>query len=472
MNQHKRQISSGALINLAGIAFGVFLNIWLLPKIGSTEELGLYRWFERTAILLSNVLMLGLHRSYTKFHSDPNRDGKEFQSALLVRSTWIILATALVLYWATPFSAHWLQLDQYQSLLGWLGPMTAGGMAFLMAVSVAATTGKIALPLLYKNLGLRLGMIGLGLAMLWGNLSFQGWIIGYGWVYFLLGVGSLLYAWRRAQPQWRWDGLRLGIGPQVVHFAGYSVLGSFIEFGLSTLDVQMLALLTDLESVGVYGMAFFIGSVIDGIRRPINQMLAPQISKHWNEGKIGALQKIYRKTSDVQIIFNAAFIILVMVNVDWVFSLIPDGERFYPAIPVVGWVLLGKFINSAFGSNGEIIINSPFYQFNLYFSSATLVLTIALNLYFIPAYGIVGVAYTSALALVVVNVARAILLYRKANMVPFSVETVYILGISGALWLLCDFLPVDGMLRLMISTAIVGATVFASRKFIQRLIIA
>ena len=41
MNNAKKQISSGAVINLAGILLGAVLNLWLLPKLFSTEELGM-----------------------------------------------------------------------------------------------------------------------------------------------------------------------------------------------------------------------------------------------------------------------------------------------------------------------------------------------------------------------------------------------------------------------------------------------
>ena len=47
---------------------------------------------------------------------------------------------------------------------------------------------------------------------------------------------------------------------------------------LSTIDIQMLSLFTDYSSVGIYGIAFFMGSVIDGIKRLINQ-IAPQFAK-------------------------------------------------------------------------------------------------------------------------------------------------------------------------------------------------
>ena len=67
MNNAKKQISSSALINLVGILLGAALNLWLLPKLFSTEELGMYRWMERSTVLLSNILLCGVHRSLQSF---------------------------------------------------------------------------------------------------------------------------------------------------------------------------------------------------------------------------------------------------------------------------------------------------------------------------------------------------------------------------------------------------------------------
>ena len=98
MNNAKKQISSGAVINLAGILLGAVLNLWLLPKLFSTEELGMYRWMERSAVLLSNILLFGVHRSFTKFHSDPSKDKKTFESVVVGRSTLLMITIGILVF--------------------------------------------------------------------------------------------------------------------------------------------------------------------------------------------------------------------------------------------------------------------------------------------------------------------------------------------------------------------------------------
>ena len=474
MNNAKKQISSSALINLVGILLGAALNLWLLPKLFSTEELGMYRWMERSAVLLSNILLFGVHRSFTKFHSDPSKDKKEFESTVVGRSTLLMLAVGVLVFVFGPLLAPYFSFkpeDAY--LLRYLSFFIVSGMAFLMAVSAAATTKKIAIPVFIKNMGLRIAMIALALVLFLnsGIFGFSHWLIAYAWASLALGAIALLYAWNRVKPTFYLRHLWAPMGGDVQKFAWISVFSVLIEIGINTLDVQMLSMLTDMNSVGIYGMAFFMGSVIDGIRRPINQMLAPQISTSWNKNNMVVLKKIYEKTSSAQMVVNAAYVIMVVVNVEWIFSLIPDGERFYPAIPVVIWTLARKYINAAFGSNGEIIANSPFYQLNMQIGSIMLLINVILNLLFIPRYGILGVAYSGLIAVVFVNTMRAIMIYRKSGLQPFTKESLAILLGTLAVGALCYKIPFDGILKFLVSGLIVVAALLVNRKFIKNLLL-
>ena len=474
MNSAKKQISSSVLINLVGILLGAALNLWLLPKLFSTEELGMYRLMERTAVLFSNILLFGVHRSFTKFYSDPSKDKKAFESAVVGRSTLLMLSVCVLVFIAGPLLAplfNFKSEDAY--LLRYLSFFIVSGMAFSMSVSAAATTKKITVPVFIKNFGLRFAMIALAFVLLFtsGIFGFSHWLITYACASLVLGAIALLYSWYRVKPHFQFKHLWAPMDSDIQRFAWISVFTVLIELGSSTLDIQMLSILTTMDNVGIYGLAFFMGSVIDGIRRPINQMLAPQISTSWNKNNMGALKKMYQKTSSVQMVVNAAYVILVVVNVEWIFSLIPAGERFHAAIPVVLWTLAIKYVNAAFGSNGEIIANSPFYQLNMQIGSVMLVINVLLNLLFIPRYGILGVAYSGFIAVLFVNGMRAIMIYRKCALQPFTRESLAILIGTIAVGALCYKVPFDGLLKFLVSGLIVVAALLVNRKFIKNLLL-
>lgn len=470
MDTQKRQISKGALINLLGIGIGVILNIWLLPKLFSTGEYGVYRWIERTTILLANVLLLGNHRAYTKFYADPTLGGDSFKQALFGKNTLLVLGSGALVALCAPLLAPIFHLETYTWLLPVLGFTVAGNMALLSATSISATTKRIAVPLFLKNIGLRIIMLAGGLFILWSAFGFIHWMLIFGTGTLLLGLGGLYYAWKRAGVRFRFTSTFSALPTTVRTFMRYSVMTTVVTFGLSTIDVQMLALLTDYSSVGIYGIAFFMGSVIDGIKRPINQMLAPQFAKAWNTNNTTMLHKLYKKTATIQVLINIIMVVMILSNVQWIFSLIPNAQRFDAAIPVVGWVLLARFIDSSFGSNGEIIGNSPYYRYNFYFSTVLIALVIALNLYFIPQYGIQGVAYSGVISMLLFNSMKAILIYTKSGMLPFSATYFKIILAGALLFALLMFLPVQGFLGAALKGIIVLATLAINRSFITRIV--
>ena len=180
-----------------------------------------------------------------------------------------------------------------------------------------------------------------GLIVLWSSFGFIHWMLFFGLGTLALGFGGLYYAWKRVGVQFHLKNTFTAFPAVVRTFMRYSVMTTVVTFGLSTIDIQMLSLLTDYSSVGIYGIAFFMGSVIDGIKRPINQMLAPQFAKAWNTNNTTMLSKLYKKTATMQVLVNVLMVVMILSNIDWIFSLIPNSERFNAAIPVVGWVLPG-----------------------------------------------------------------------------------------------------------------------------------
>jgi O-antigen/teichoic acid export membrane protein len=63
------------------------------------------------------------------------------------------------------------------------------------------------------------------------------------------------------------------------------------------------------------------------------------------------------------------------------------------------------------------------------------------NYIFIDLFGLVGVAIGSFVSMVVVNLARHIFLVSKYNLSPFSINTVKILLLFGAVFGLSEILP-------------------------------
>jgi O-antigen/teichoic acid export membrane protein len=91
----------------------------------------------------------------------------------------------------------------------------------------------------------------------------------------------------------------------------------------------------------------------------------------------------------------------------------------------------GKLIDIAAGLNGEIIVMSKHYRVNVYLVVVLAIITILLNYFLIPIYGLTGAAFGSAIALLVFNFSKFLFLKLKLNIQPFSLNTLKVLVISS-----------------------------------------
>lgn len=93
----------------------------------------------------------------------------------------------------------------------------------------------------------------------------------------------------------------------------------------------------------------------------------------------------------------------------------------------------------AFSINGEIIVFSKYYIFNI---TATVIMSIAVvlfNLLLIPSYGIEGAAFASFLAMFLFNFIKYIYIKVRLSFEPFSWDVLKILSLGVGVFFVQDF---------------------------------
>jgi hypothetical protein len=66
---------------------------------------------------------------------------------------------------------------------------------------------------------------------------------------------------------------------------------------------------------------------------------------------------------------------------------------------------------------------------------------------------------------------RAVMIYRKSGLQPFTKESLAILLGTLAVGALCYKIPLDGILKFLVSGLIVVAALLVNRKFIKNLLL-
>jgi len=220
-------------------------------------------------------------------------------------------------------------------------------------------------------------------------------------------------------------------GKQMISYGLFVLAGGASAILVSKVDMMMIGKLMNLESVAYYTIAFFIGNVILVPSRAIGSITAPLIAKAWKEKNISEIKEIYEKSSLNQLLLGGFIFLIIWLNIDEGLALLP--EKFQGGKYVVLYIALSKLFSVATGVNGQIIINSKYYRFDLYSNFILLIITIFTNYIFIPEssplseYNIVGIngaAFATALSVIIFNSLKMMYVYFKVGIQPFSFRTI------------------------------------------------
>ena len=143
---------------------------------------------------------------------------------------------------------------------------------------------------------------------------------------------------------------------------------------------------------------------------------------------------------------------LIFLNLNDLYELLPDAYRNGYIIFV--WLGLAKLYDALLGNNNSILYNSDYYRAVLYMGIFLAIVTVLLNVWLIPAYGLDGAAIASFSAFFIYNTVKLIYVKMKFNMLPFTKETVQI-SVLLAITLLTFYfihLPFHSIISIMIKS--------------------
>lgn len=425
---HKQLIAS-TFSNFVGVGLGILINLWLLPKFLDAEGIGLYRWLDRTAVLVSSFALFGVHTVYVRFQSQFQSTVRPYFLAKTVRSIiWLSLMACVVL--SLCIYVFGGETEQQYALP--LGVWTSGLMLFIAGLSLSSVKQKLFVPYLVKNVFTRLVISALLFLIQWGFIEYYGFIWAASLVNLILGI----YVFGASARHNEWDtkaqpGEYPILKKELVSFGLSGVLSTFVWMSLATMDSQIIYVQLGSAVLGTYSIAFFLGTFVDHIRRPLTQGLNPTFANLWNEGNFEALSRVYKKSALTLTLAASLATYALIVNLDFIYSLIPNSETYISGKPVVILLVLTRLVDFSFGSNGELLSNSSHYKWNLRLMSV-LVLSVAVGEYFAAMYfGLTGIAYALLLAYAVFNVVKVIKLKKEIGVWPFSNEQGIILAVTG-----------------------------------------
>jgi O-antigen/teichoic acid export membrane protein len=156
-----------------------------------------------------------------------------------------------------------------------------------------------------------------------------------------------------------------------------------------------------------------------------------------HENKHDELNQLYKKTSINLQIVGGFVMLCIFVNINQLYELVP--KEYSGGIAVVFMIGLSKYFDLILGNNNAIIFNTKYYRMVLYLGLMLVVLTVVLNMIFIPIFGIFGSAFATLLSITLYSLAKLLFVVKKLNLYPFTKETISSMLLTFALFLVFYF---------------------------------
>jgi O-antigen/teichoic acid export membrane protein len=422
--------------------------LYFFPRYLNPELIGIRELLLGVALSLSIFTQLGLQSAMSRFFPYFQDEEREHNGFLLfslgVGSVGFLLFGGL--FWAMRdlwqglFAANSPEANRY-----WWMILPLTGLIMLQNILEiwARLHLRIVVNALLREILLRAGLTVLTLAFGHGYLGWDAFLWGICGTYAALVV--LLARYLHLMGVLYLDPSRIrvrrALRPLMIRYSLWMIIGGAGVVIAERIDGLMLAWLTGLAATGIYSLSFFVGTIIEMPRRSVSQIAGTLITHAWKSKDYATLAKLHGQAALNQMLIGGMLLVLVWTHVEALFDLMPNGDIYKAGKWVVLWIGLARWFDMSNGLNSEIILNSPYYRFNLASILFLGLVSFGANYLMIPRYGLTGAAAGSTLSILLFNGLKGGFLWFKLRIQPFGRNTL------GALALLVGVYGLGSMLQ-------------------------
>ena len=187
-----------------------------------------------------------------------------------------------------------------------------------------------------------------------------------------------------------------------------------------------------LALTGVYTIAFFIANVVEVPYRSLGAISRPVIATAVKEGDWAEVNRLGRQVSLHQLMVSLMIFYVIWINLDTLFTLIPNGEDYRGGAGVVLILGLAKVLNSSLSIGTDVLNYSRHYAFGLLFIAALTLSALVLNDRLIGPLGIDGAAMATLLSYAIYFALLLTFLWRRLRVSLFSGAQLKTLAVMAA----------------------------------------
>lgn len=429
------QSFKNTIITYIGFGIGAINTLYLYPIYLGATYYALTNYILSAANVIMPLFAIGMQNTLVKFYSqyDTEEEREQFLSftALFPILMCVPLGIIGIFFFddITDFvSKENPVVREFMLLIPFIGICMAYFEIFYAwaRVHMHSVFGNF-----IKEVGLRLfsSFALIGLYFNW--ISLVQFVYLTAIIYFVAFLITMFYAFYIKRPNFQItipDNVK-----SVMEYTFYIILSGSVANLLLDGDKLMLNQYMEIKNIAYYSVATYIALVISVPSRAMHQIVYPITAKLMHENKHDELNILYKKTSINLQIVGGFVMLCIFVNINQLYEIVPDEYR--GGIPVVFMIGLSKYFDLILGNNNAIIFNTKYYKTVLFLGLGLVILTFILNVIFIPLYGIMGSAFATLLSITFYSLAKLLFVVKKLHLYPFTIQNLYSLGVTTALFL-------------------------------------
>ncbi len=433
-------LSSQGFLNLVFLYSGVFLgfvNTVLKVKVMTPEEIGVAAILSTLAIFfvffVSFGFLSGIRRYYSRF-----RDDLKLKTGFILFNISLSLIMLIILGSVFYFLKDWILLKYDNALVEryitavyffFLGNSLSSFFQYIFEAEYKSVIGNIYYDIVHRVLHLAFLLIMM-------NTS-----IGFYW-YIVFLISSLflkVFTYMFFFKMWInfsfpcFSFIRKDFLKEYFKYCGLTFSSGMTGLVTENVDKLMIGAFLTMEDVGIYSVVVQISMLIKIIKNGFIRIAYPVIAESWENKENSKIEKVYRSNSAVQMFLGSFIFIIIFSFPESILKALDPA--YVRGASVLVFIACGYLIDLSAGMSDGIISLSKYFHFDLYLRLFLVFLTVLTNYIFIPVWGLAGAAFASALTLLVFNLSKIIVIWKKFRFFPFysdSVKIVFLTILTGS----------------------------------------
>jgi O-antigen/teichoic acid export membrane protein len=472
------QSFKNTIITYIGFAIGGINTIYLYPVFLGSTYYGLSNYILSSANVIMPIFAIGMQNTLVKFYSQYETDAERSRFLSFTVLFPLLLIIPLLLIGLFFYDEILFFLSKKNAIVKnyiWLIPFIGVCMAYFeifyawLRVHFHSVFGNF-----IKEIGLRTASLLLLIAVYYKWITVEGFVYATAIVYLIALLVTMFYAFSIQKANFQFT--IPANTKAILTYSFYIILSGSVANLLLDGDKMILNQYMKIENIAFYSIATYIALVISVPSRSMHQIVYPITAKLMHENKHDEMNVLYKKTSINLQVVGGYVMLGIFVNINKLYEIILNGLKtedekllYLSGIPVVFMIGISKYFDLILGNNNAIIFNTKYYRTVLFLGVALVVLTVVLNMIFIPIYGIMGSAFATLLSISLYSLAKLLFVVKKLDLYPFTKQTLYSMALTFVLFVAFYFwdFPFNPIISILIKSLLLTiAYVYLNYRFV------